>query len=123
MGHTPGPWHVCGNGKCSCFTVMSDHHPVAQITHGTWGDSWPAIRAIPGNMGVTAEAYLETCDYGSVDDATARENWHLIASAPEMYTLLKSIGGHATDHKTPPTLSEGQWATLIEVLARAEGRS
>jgi len=27
--HTPGPWHTCRKGECSCFTVMSDNHPVA----------------------------------------------------------------------------------------------
>ncbi len=122
MAHTPGPWHVCRGGACSCFTVMSDHHPVAEITHGAWGDSWPAIRVVPGNLGATAEAYLERSDYGTVSDDEARANWHLIASATEMYGLLKSVRGHAPDHDAPPTLSAGQWQTLHEVLERAEGR-
>ncbi len=89
--HTPGPWHTCREGKCSCFTVMSDHHPVAQITHGDWGDEYPAIRLVGPSLDQRAEAYMEQITYGSVGDAAARANWRLIAAAPDLLEALKSL--------------------------------
>jgi len=46
MKHTPTPWRVCGNNKCSCKMIWAestDSHiatarPVACV-HGEWGDS------------------------------------------------------------------------------------
>lgn len=79
--HTPGPWHLCNNGLCSCFTVMSNDHPVAEITHGEWGDTWPELRAKPGSNVGELEAYIAESIYGSVPDDVARANWRLIVAA------------------------------------------
>ena len=88
--HTPGPWHTCAKGKCSCFIVMSDDYPVASLTHGDWGDDYPAIRLVgSGSHDQKAEVYMKQNTYGSVNEATARANWHLIAAAPDLLLACK----------------------------------
>lgn len=92
VGHTPGPWHTCNKAECSCFTVMSDHHPVAQVTHGDWGDDFPAIRLVGrSSLDQKAEAYMEQFTYGSVGEDRARANWRLIAAAPDLLDALKGL--------------------------------
>ena len=90
--HTPGPWHTCRDAKCSCFTVMADDHPIAEVTHGAWGDEYPAVRLVgDSSFDLKAEAYIERIEYGSVDEAVARANWRLIAAAPDLLAALKYV--------------------------------
>lgn len=107
---TSGPWHVCNSGKCSCFTVMCNDFPVAEVTHGEWGDDFPAIRLVgDSTIDRKAEAYMEQITYGSVDDAEARANWHLISASPDLYAALVETLEIASRNE------DGEWA----VRARA----
>ena len=69
---TKGPWSLCGaeRGGCCCFTVGSPHHPIADITHGEWGDEYVNIRLIDNPNGITklAEAFMDHSWYGEVPD-------------------------------------------------------
>lgn len=115
--HTPGPWKVCGDGKCSCKTVMSPDFPIAQITHGPWGDDYPAIRLVgTSSLDTKAEAYLEQITYGDVPEPVARANALLIAAAPDMLAELKGIG-----HQT--TITTEHFNRLQRLIAKAEGSS
>ena len=92
---TKGPWSLCGaeRGGCCCFTVGSPHHPIADITHGEWGDEYVNIRLIDNPNGITklAEAFMDHSWYGEVPDEQARANGYLIAASPEMYEALRKI--------------------------------
>jgi len=89
---TAGPWNACHNGECSCKAVWFADHPVAEITSGEWGDSYPAIRHAEGDghgmYGTTVEAYLERITYGNVNKETAAANARLIAFARTALPLL-----------------------------------
>ena len=80
-----GTWSACRDGKCSCKVVMSDHYPVATVTHGEWGDEYPAIRSVDGKV----EAYMHRDVYGTVSEDAARRNALLIAAAPDLYAALE----------------------------------
>lgn len=85
-----GPWHACHNGECSCKQVWTAEYPVAAVTHGEWGDEYPAIRHVEGRgmSGTTAEAYMEMMTYGSVYDHVAKANAQLIAFARTALPIL-----------------------------------
>ena len=93
MSYTPGPWTACLDGKCQCKTVMSDHHPVASVTSGEWGDEFPDIRLCKREdvIGQRAEAYIERIVYGSVKEETAEANARLIAAAPDLLALVEQV--------------------------------
>lgn len=125
---TPGPWSVCGDGKCSCKTVMAPDHPIAKITAGEWGDDYPAIRIV-GDSSLTAkaEAYMEKITYGEISEPVARANALLIAAAPEMVAAGDELAAAAADiHPTAPSSASvdrlhaamDAWDALI---ARATG--
>jgi hypothetical protein len=88
---TSGPWGICHNGECSCKSVWCDDHPIAEVVHGAWGDDYPALRFIEtdGLSGTAVEAYMEQITYGEIDDATAKANGRLIASAPSLFAALQ----------------------------------
>jgi hypothetical protein len=90
--HSPGPWSVCNNGECSCKQVWCRDYPIASVTHGKWGDTYPAIRIVgDSSLEQKAEPYIEMIDYGEVDEATAKANSLLIAAAPTMLAVLKGL--------------------------------
>src|SRR6185437_8946712 len=78
--HTPGPWHLCNEGRCSCKTICGQDYPVAVATHGKWGDDYPSIRIVgTSSLDLKAEAYMEQITYGEVSDEVATANGRLIA--------------------------------------------
>ena len=87
---TPGPWNACRNGECPCKAVWFADHPIAEVTSGEWGDSYPAIRHIEGNgmSGTTVESYIKLTTYGSVNEEVAAANARLIAFARTALPLL-----------------------------------
>ena len=117
---TKGPWSLCGaeRGGCCCFTVGSPHHPIADITHGEWGDEYVNIRLIDNPNGITklAEAFMDHSWYGEVPDEQARANGDLIAASPEMYEALK-LAEHKIDQHLQGQYPDGQalGAALAEI--------
>lgn len=92
LNYSPLPWHACNNGECSCKQVWIAEHPVAKVTSGNWGDDYPSIRLIgSSSLGLTAEPYMEQITYGEVSEKTAVANARLIATAPELYEVLKKL--------------------------------
>lgn len=61
---------------------MCDDYPVAEVTKGPWGDTYPALRVVGGSLGSKAEAYLERIEYGNVPEAEALANRTFIREAP-----------------------------------------
>jgi hypothetical protein len=87
---TPGPWHACKSGNCKCGFVSCDDYPVAKVTRGEWGDTWPSIRIVgETSLDLKAEPFMDGCMYGSVNDETAIANAKLIAAAPDMAEALR----------------------------------
>jgi hypothetical protein len=98
--HSPGPWHACNNGDCQCKQVWTANHPVAEVTHGKWGDTYPALRIEGGSLEMKAVPVIEMIDYGYVDEETAKANARLIAAAPTLLETLKNL-----EVKTPEVLA------------------
>jgi hypothetical protein len=98
---------------------MCDHYPVAQVTHGDWGDEYPAIRLVgDSSFDRKAEAYMEMINYGTVSDATARANWHLISAAPELLAALQLVvDTYGFDSSTDSSI----WRTALAAIAKATG--
>ena len=92
MAHTPGPWTACHHGKCKCKLVSGEHHPIAQIISGEWGDDYPNIRLVPSqrHIGEVAEAYTDRIVYGEIDEEIAQANANLIASSPNLLAACKT---------------------------------
>lgn len=90
--HTAGPWSACRNGDCACGMVTSEHHPVATITSGEWGDDWPSLRVVgTSTLDLRAEAFMDRCVYGTVSPAVAAANARLIAAAPDLLAALRDL--------------------------------
>ena len=108
--HAPGPWTYCGQDRgdpltaaldpilgggkrtredylCECGFIWSRpaDAPIATVTLGVWGDTYPAIRIKePGSIGAVAEPYTERIDYGEIPYECALANARLIAVAPDL---------------------------------------
>jgi hypothetical protein len=78
------PWHACGNGECNCRSIWTDEYPVLTVTHGEWGDDYPAIRMV-SELGGLYEAYMEQITYGEVFEETATANAKYITAACNNY--------------------------------------
>lgn len=91
---SPGQWHCCNKGECSCVTVMTDDYPIARCESGNWGDEYPAIRVkdFPSIEGkVEVEAYMERMDYGYIEPSLAKANIKFIQSAPMMMEVIEEL--------------------------------
>ena len=90
--HTPGPWK----------TGAANGHPWNVLANGS-----PRLIAQCYHSDTLAAADLE------IDEATTRANARLIAAAPEMYEVLKSL----------PTGGLPDWYSkkVLAALAKAEG--
>lgn len=96
---TPGPWRECGRdgGGCQCCVVWANSvdAPIAETTHGPWGDRYPAIRLAKDSSSIAGryEAYIERIDYGEVPQAAGLANAKLIAemrnALPELIALAR----------------------------------
>lgn len=121
--HTPGPWSVCGDGACSCKTVTCADYPVAVVTSGEWGDTWPSVKLVgESSLSLKAEAFLDKCVYGEVPEETARANARLIAAAPDLLYHAKTVLFHLRrgDHTEPRAVSQ-MIDSLAGVVAKAAG--
>jgi hypothetical protein len=82
MAASPGPWRECGHerGGCTCGSVSAvpGDHPVATVTIGAWGDSWPEIA--PNVAEGEPQAYMKRIDYGEVSDHLGKANAAYIAA-------------------------------------------
>lgn len=93
---SPGPWHACHDGECSCKTVWSGaEYPIASLECGEWGDQYPAlrfvepdvpIRELPGTL--VAKAYLERFAYGSIPEELATADARFIVFARMALPML-----------------------------------
>ncbi len=95
---SPRPWNACKDGECTCGQIWTESgdHPVADVTRGVWGDTYPALRAIEsptsGMSGTAVEAYLERIEYGEVGPTIAAANAKLIvALVNEIEPLLNEV--------------------------------
>jgi len=90
---SPGPWHACQDGKCSCKAVWTDDYPVAKVESGEWGDFYPALRVKENEHGlhwtsVALEAFMDGIPYGEIHEETARANVQFIAASREAIPRL-----------------------------------
>ena len=116
--HTPGPWHTCGNGECTCGVVMADSHPVCNVVSGDWGDDFPSLRIVGGSLDARAEAYMEQITYGHIDREISKANARLIAAAPDLLAALHLVGMSAGwQHLAMETR-----AVIESAIAKAEGQ-
>ncbi len=108
---TPGPWSACQDGKCSCKGVSCGEHPIAEVIHGEWGDSFAALRTVDGEeLGsvkpTSVEAYTRLIAYGSVPDEQAEANAQLIArcNPQTMALVIEALEAHASLAASHPHL-------------------
>lgn len=105
------PWSYCGqkpvrdkflgidrggNKPCQCGFIWSHAaggFPVATVTRREWGDEYPDVRLIDGNvMGKSVEPFTNKIVYGFVEDFAADAHTRFIAHAPDdIDTLLAEI--------------------------------
>jgi len=95
--------------------IMCNDYPVAEVTKGSWGDEYPALRFVgDSSIDRKAEAYMERIEYGSVSDAVAMANRAFIREAPtdiaaliaEVETLRSKLSsGDAVEALYPSTES------------------
>lgn len=86
--HTPTPWNLCCEGKCSCLTISSTYFPIAKVTSGRWGDDYPSLRMIGGSIEGKFEAFMEQITYGEINPDLARANAKFIVKAVNAHDAL-----------------------------------
>lgn len=79
------PWSACNDGECSCKQISCDDYPIAEVTHGDWGDDYPSIRLIGGSLDIKAEPYMEQITYGNIPEETATNHARYIVAAANNY--------------------------------------
>jgi hypothetical protein len=80
---SPGPWQTGDNKN----EIWCESHPVAEVTQGAWGESYPSLRLIGEPPHVSAVAYLERLPQGEVDLALAIANRRYIAAVHPVLLL------------------------------------
>ncbi len=99
--HTALPWSLCNEGKCACLQISGEHHPIAKVFSGKWGDNYPAIRIQEGHGSIEGkyEVYMEQITYGEISEETAQANAAFIVRAANCYERLigaiESLKEHA----------------------------
>lgn len=92
-----GKWNACREGKCSCSAIWCPDYPVADVTRGAWGDTYPALivehdKGICGS--VLTKAEIKMIEYGEVKDEQATANAQAIVALhnafPEILERLRS---------------------------------
>lgn len=76
---TPRPWSYCSCGRCG--QIWCDDYPIATVTQGEWGDTYPVIRYVEGKP----EACMVSSYYGKVPETLARANEEYIVEACNNY--------------------------------------
>ena len=89
---TKGDW-LLGVDKTE---IACADHPIADVTCGEWGDSYPSIRLTGSSMNRTAEAFMDGMPYGEVPREEAEANARLIRAAPKMLEALEELVMRAT---------------------------
>ena len=110
-GHTKGPWHVCGCGKCG--QVSCSDYPICRVERGDWGDSAEMV-------------------YGHIPIAEGDANARLIAAAPDLLEAaqigagaLEALIAIASDVPEIGATCPGIYSALSKIraaIAKAEGR-
>lgn len=89
--HTKLPWKLCNEGKCPCLTIDGEHHPIATIESGKWGDEYPSLRLVGPSLDLKVEAYKAMIIYGEIPFEVALANARLIVIAVNShYELLEA---------------------------------
>lgn len=78
------------------MTVSDDVGPIAEVTVGKWGDDFPSLRFLDGDLpgaaiGAKVEAYMEQITYGEVPHEIAFKNGLLIAAAPQLLAACEAL--------------------------------
>mgnify|MGYP001563462158 CR=1 FL=1 len=96
-----GDWRACHEGKCKCGTIWCPDYPVADVTRGEWGDTYPELvvdhdKSICGSVVVKAETKMVA--YGEVKEEQAIANAQAIVALhnafPEVLERLRSAEAH-----------------------------
>lgn len=82
------PWTACRDGECQCMTISDDHGPVAEVTCGKWGDTYPALRIVDGELSQHAEPYIEMIEYGEISKQLATDRARYIVASANAYPQL-----------------------------------
>jgi hypothetical protein len=74
---SPGPWTIGGTGDREVWCAT---YPVAGVTQGAWGESYPSLRLTGTPPDITAVAYLAQVTLGEVEPTLAAANQQYIAA-------------------------------------------
>ena len=133
--HSPGPWHACHDGKCSCKQIWCNDYPVAKVEAGKWGDEFCSIRLVgDSSLDLKAEAFMDMIEYGTIPEETAIANARFIVKACNSHEELIEALGLAIHHVKVvveaekkrdykyhnPTLMTALWS-MEEAIAKAGG--
>lgn len=97
---TKGPWRECGHdrGGCQCCKIWSEaaDAPVAETTHGKWGDDYPSLRFVEGtggegSLGPQIEAYIDQITYGEVPVEQGMINAALIVALVNAWPQIRAL--------------------------------
>lgn len=82
------PWTLCGD-KCNCGVISGEHHPVAKVFSGKWGDDYPDIRLVgESSLNLKAEPFMNQITYGEIPLEKARANAAFIVLACNTHDAL-----------------------------------